>query len=81
MSVINETNLDELINNPNVLSIKKKHIVYTDDFKIRAIEEVDNGKPASLVWEENGFSLIDFRRKYFNQCINRCNRNFYRPLK
>lgn len=71
MSVVNDSNRDKLSRNPNVLSVTQKQIIYTDAFKIRALDEVHRGKKPSCIWKDNDFSISEFKPKYFKRCIER----------
>jgi len=71
MSIINEASYKELLSNPNVKSLTRKHIVYSSKFKHHAILSVENGQSASSIWDEAGFQLSDFRSNYFGKCVSR----------
>lgn len=71
MSIVNEANREELLENPNVASLTDKHIIYTDQFKLKAIHSIEDGCSASSVWQKAGFDLSYFKSNYFGKCIVR----------
>src|SRR4051794_19688655 len=50
-----EKEVNDLMVNPNVKSVSKKAITYTDEFKRLFISESDKGKIPRQIFEENGF--------------------------
>ena len=52
-----EKELKELNSNPNVKSVSKKAITYTEEFKRIFISESEKGRLPRLIFEENGFNI------------------------
>lgn len=53
----NEKEIKSLSNNPNVESVSKNAITYTDEFKRIFIAECEKGKLPRLIFEENGLDI------------------------
>jgi len=46
-----------LKSNPNVATVTRRAIQYTDEFKIKALEEYNGGKSVKKIFNENGLSV------------------------
>ncbi len=55
----NEEQIKELEKNPNVLQILDNKIFYTPDFKLKAIQEYEQGKSARQIFIDAGFNLSE----------------------
>jgi len=60
-----------LKSNPNVAAVTSRTIQYTDEFKIRALEEYNSGKSVKKIFSESGLSVeiigIDRARGFFQR--------------
>lgn len=52
-----EKEVNELLINPNVKSVSKKAINYTDEFRRLFISESEKGKVPRQIFKENGFDV------------------------
>lgn len=55
--LFSQNEIEMLERNPNVLRVTRRIIQYTDEFKIRALSEYDNGKSERKIFEENGLPI------------------------
>jgi len=67
----------ELSQNPNIEKITENQIVYTSNFKIRAIEEYLKGKSPNAIFNENGIPSSWFITKYCNSCLKRWKKKYF----
>lgn len=71
MSVVNDSNRERLLANPNVKSLTSSHVVYTPEFKKSALKDYENGISGRLIWLNAGFDLDDFISGYFRKALKR----------
>ena len=55
----NEEQIKKLEENPNVLQVLDNKIFYTPDFKLKAIQEYEQGKSARQIFIDAGFNLSE----------------------
>lgn len=60
-----------LLENPNVLKITENHLVFTSDFKIKAVEFNLKGMSADEIFIAHGFDPNFFEKDYFRYNIKR----------
>jgi transposase len=65
-----EYQIKELVKNPNVLNVSERAITYHPDFKIRAVNEYQQGKIPSQIFIENGFNLEVIGKKQPRRCLS-----------
>lgn len=65
-----------LSKNPNVKKITEKHVVYTSNFKIRAVESYISGKSPDAIFESSGIDPKFFISDYCQSCIKRWKKKY-----
>jgi hypothetical protein len=60
-----------ILENPNVLRLTEKHIVFTDAFRAVALEKRSRGRYPDAIFEEAGFLLSDFKPNYFRYTLRK----------
>lgn len=60
-----------LLENPNVLKITDSHLVFTSEFKIKAVEFFLKGMTAEEIFTSHGFDPNYFENEYFRYSIKR----------
>jgi len=69
--LFNSEEIKILKSNPNVATVTSRSIQYTDEFRIKALEEYNGGKSARKIFSENGLPVeiigIDRIRGFFQR--------------
>ena len=71
MGVVTELNRSRLLHNKHVKLLTKNHIMYTDQFKLAALQKYEEGYSSYEIWKESGFTLSDFDENYFRKALSR----------
>lgn len=56
--IFNQEQIEQLQRNKNVVGCSKKSTTYHQDFKILAVKQYQEGKPASQIFKEAGFNIL-----------------------
>lgn len=67
--ILNEEQIKELLQNPNVERCSKKSITYQKNFKIKALKECHEGLPPIAVFKLAGFNLDMIGRETPKNCL------------
>ena len=65
-----------LLRNSNILKITKNHVVYSPEFKIKAVESYHAGVPAKEIFIRAGINLEFFKDEHANHCIKRWKKKY-----
>ena len=60
-----------LLKNPNIKKITTKHVVFTSEFKIQAVESHYQGMLADEIFKKAGIRLDFFKKYYATYCIKK----------
>ena len=70
-----------LLKNPNVEKITQKHVVYTSNFKICAVEAYLNGESPKQIFIDAGIDPSYFVEKYCQSCLKRWKKRYLKAGK
>jgi transposase len=71
-----EYQIKELEKNPNVLRVSERSISYHPTFKVKAVQEYNNGKIPSQIFIEHGFNLEVVGKEQPKRCLQRWRETF-----
>jgi hypothetical protein len=63
-TIFSSENIAELKANPSVFSISERSIMYTCEFKLRALELHAQGVSAKEIWRRSGFDISRWKKDY-----------------
>lgn len=66
-----------LSKNPNVEKITEKHVIYTSNFKIKAVEKYIKGLSPCEIFENAEIDPSYFKTNYCQSCIKRWKRKYF----
>lgn len=76
MILLSDQQRRKLLENPNVEEITEKHIHFTSDFKIKAVELNLKGDSPEEIFKTHGFDLSLFAERYANYTIKRWRKKY-----
>lgn len=77
MHFLSDAQSKELLKNPNVSKITPHQVIYSAEFKIKAVEQYLSGKRPEDIFLENGISPQFFENQYCRLCIKRWKKKYF----
>lgn len=75
-NIFTEFQIKELEKNLNVVRVSERSITYHPDFKIKAVEEYNQGKIPSQIFTEHGFNIDIVGKDQPARCLQRWRETF-----